>query len=382
MASDASMQMLASVIASAQTVIKENRNIAIKASAEKMENFLADNNLPIDPFFEEKEYFCFNVYPIINFMDVVNTYNKLIREQILTDEDKKLLHSKQLDNKEAYCNPFIYNFIHNVYYKKFQLLSFRNIFYPHNNNKFIFETYKAKGRLIECDNVSYIHPKYRLEEEFHKRYSIDLPENYVDKLITEWAKIDNEYESVQVQKYKKIIAGKYSKLQNKILRQISEHTLECFYDQSIPTVLTDFIGLDFIKHIFKTGFNGSECVENSSKSFFDNRADNFIFKVDKKVVVKVFPILDYELIPCLQKNRRKVHIDVAIRLAFNEYITYKILGFNELAASKLRQHKNLCLRRTQLKLLPLEKYRFTGKYFPYDMYLKEMKIQSILDARK
>lgn len=384
MASEESFNIIQQIIIDAQEVIKINRDKVIKITAEKIEQFIINNNLPVDPYFEEREFFSFNVYPIFNFLDVVNSYNKFVKESILTEEDFDLLTKGKLDVKEAYCLPYIYNFIHNIFYKKFLLVSFKNIFYPHNNNKFIFETYLHDSRLLLDQKVVCIHPKYILEEALHKRYMIDKQEfdieAEIDLLIDDWDTVDNDHKNMQVNKYLKITNADYNDLQNKVLKLINQYIIKCFYDKSMPVAITDFKSLNVIKDIFQKNFSNYEVVENSSKSFFDNRANNYIFKIAGKNMLKLFPILDYELIPCLPWNESKTHIDVCIRLAFSEYITYRILGLKEIAEIKLRLYKNFSFRRQQLadKLLPLDKCVFKGCYYPYEIYLKDMQIKSVI----
>lgn len=388
MLTDEVINHIEQLIDDAQILIKDQRKDELFHKALEIEKFINLNSLPIDSEYEEKDYYTFNIYPIMNFLDITKDYNYNFREKILNEEEKNLLANNDLSHRKGKCIPQIYNFVHVIFYEQYKLAEFKNIFYPHNNHKFVFDTYQGPGRFDKNIQLTYIHPKYQLEEMFHRLYSPEYyNENISEKInyfIDKWKSIDEEYTSNEVTEYRKINLNNFSLEQKKILEIINDKVIKCFYDTSVPIVITSSRNLNFIEENIKNLSHNYQRLTNSSKAFFDNRAENIIFKINGKTVLKVFPLLDYELIPCLPWDNNKCHIDVMIRLSLNEFITYQILGINEIARIKLKIYMNLKFLRDKLgdKITDIKECKFKGKYYPYHIYLSEQKSLSVLSSKK
>jgi hypothetical protein len=375
------------LIRDAQVIIRESRQNTIMGPAMILEKFLADYSIPVNPDYEEKDFYTYNVYPIINFIDVINMYNENVKEKI----------------DGSACKPFIYNFIHNIYLGKFELAKFFNIFYPNNNHKFSFDTYTAPARLDKQLKMVYIHPKYLIEEILHKLCLLEYVDDHEDLI----AKLDIkflEWRSMDKLPNERSVSNNFNSTQINILSIISTldaPIIRCFYDQYLPIIITDSVGLELIERTIKSTTAAYERRDNSSKSFFDNRIRNTIFRVGDKQVVKVFPLLDYEVVPLItdfanNKNAKVKHYDtktsmtenkismdchpnVAIRLAFNEYITYNIVNADDIATSKL----SLCLglmKHYNITPIEINERLVAGVYHPFDLYIKEERVKSILHS--
>jgi hypothetical protein len=396
------MEELKTLIENAQEVIKQNRFATIYKPAVVVELFLSSQGIPVNYYYEEKDFYTYNVYPINNFIDIINSFNNNIRETV---------------SDTAICKPFIYNFIHNSYLEKFELVKFFNIFYPYSNHKFTFDTFEAEARLDKTIKLKYVHPKYVFEEVLHKFCLVDQYDNWdklvelKDRIIADWQRIDGKELFVET----KPLSNSFSPTQINILSMIS--TLEapiirCFYDQRLPIIITNSLGLELIEFAIKSTTTNYERKNNSSKSFFDNRIANVIFRIGDEQIVKIFPLLDYEVVPTTiqtksaemrkQETRMRMmavsdnrsqspsaqedriidcHPNIALRLAFNEYITYNIVDAHDVAKSKLKLFASL-LSHYGIQKIDWEVQTVLGIYYPFDIYIKEMRVRSILKARE
>lgn len=405
------MNHIEQLINDAQTLIKDKRESKIQNYALFIEDFLARYEIPVNPYYDKKDFFRFESFPITNFGHLLTDFN--------SNEAPKI-------NSELRMQIFIKNFIYNIYHDNYEILTMTNIFYPHVNNLFKFKTYKAPGRLNKDIMLTYVHPKYIYEEILHK---ISVLENYkdIDKLIEqgkflleEWDRVENTKvgETLTVKElgtgfnfinmFAKGIFHKQNELQISIdynfgqnqiavLKQLFSldiKLIRCFYDPKLPILICNSADIPRIKEAIFSITPNSKVIFNDPKSFYDNRLKNVIFKIDDKPVLKLFPILNYEIIPIKKSslslisdaklrastfNIRKLVIDcninIAIRLAFNEYITYEIVGADIIAEEKLKLYKNL-IDTHGLKNYSLDNYE--GYYYPYLHYLKELRVISIL----
>ena len=386
------------IIDKAQEIIRQSRQETIYPSALVIEKFLSDSKIPVNPYYDEKDFYTYNAYPIIGFIEVINYYNETIKP--LVENSAK---SKTLNENTALCKPFIYNFIHNVYWGKFELVKFFNIFYPNHNHKFMFDTYQAEARLNKQLSMIYIHPKYLIEEILHKLCLLEYMDKFSElverknELMKKWEELDGKIpESIIID------STAFNSTQSNILSTISTINapiVKCFYDRNIPIIITNSLGIDLIERVIKSTTANYERRENSAKSFFDNRIRNTIFRIQDKQIVKVFPLLDYEVVPLIREftaarsakarysDTRNViksgelfmdcHPNIAIRLAFNEYITYNIVGAADIAETKLRLYLGL-IEKFGIKQIDLNERMVTGVYYPFEMYIKEMRVKSIL----
>jgi hypothetical protein len=388
-----SILVVEQLIEKAQVVIRESRQNTIYKYALMIEKFLADHRIPVNSEYNEKDFYTYNAYPMTSFIDVTNAYNEEIKPRIVAES-----------GEDAHCRPFIYNFIHNIYFGKFELAKFFNIFYPNSNHKFGFDTYEDEGRLDKQLRMVYVHPKYLIEEVLHKLCLLEYVSDFAnlvaakDRLMDKWLSMDKLPNPIIN------TAASFDPMQINVLSMLS--TLEapiirCFYDRNLPIVITNSLGLDLIEKTIKNITARYERKENTAKSFFDNRIRNTIFRIEDRQILKVFPLLDYEVVPLIQEftNIRSAkarysdtkhtmtagkltmdcHPNIAIRLAFNEYITYNIIGAAEVANIKLAICLGLIAKYGIGEIIPDEN-NVTGLYHPFDIYIKELRVKSIIHS--
>lgn len=394
------VSILESLISDAQEIIRDNRKMTIYDSALKVEEFLAEKKIPVNYYYDEKDFYTYNAYPIINFIDVCNAFNANVKPQIGHLSDGK-------SDNDAHCKPFIYNFIHNSYYKRFELVKFFNIFFPNSNHKFSFSVFSAPARFNKSINMMYVHPKYILEEVLHQLCLIenvnrfDELKNRFYEILSDWERIDGKPAFTD---QKLSHENRFDATQVNILSTIS--TLEvpivrCFYDRNLPIIITNSVGVGLIEHTISSITANYERKDSTSKSFFDNRLGNTIFRIGGKQIVKVFPLLDYEVVTLndsslvnlptakhrhratnFQMKEKNIIMDcdsiIALRLAYNEYITYNIIGLDEIANNKLLAFASL-YSRFGINNINI-KSKVVGIYYPFEMYIKELRVKSIKKA--
>lgn len=399
---------LKSLIEEAQVIIKESRQETIYKYVTVVEQFLAKQKIPVNYYYEEKDFYTYNAYPIINFIDICNAYNVTVKPQMIavcSESDESYCENSQ-------CKPFVYNFIHNSYFKRFELVKFFNIFFPSYNQKFSFDTFEGPARIDKSLTMTYVHPKYILEEVLHQTCLIENMDR-MDELREQIATIFADIKRIDG---KDLIPsasnqGMYNNFNStqvnllSIIATLDAPIVRCFYDRQVPILITNSVGLSLIEYAFKGITANYERKDSTSKSFFDNRIDNVIFKIDGKQIVKVFPLLDYEIVPIKetavmnirdanmrhrsnrdQMNSNKAiydcHTNLALRLAFNEYITYDIVGNTEISHIKLILFTNLYNKYGIRNIDSSYENNCIGTYYPFEMYIKELRVDSIKKAAR
>ena len=84
------------------------------------------------------------------------------------------------------------------------------------------------------------------------------------------------------------------------------------------------------------------------------------------------------------KNEKVImdcNTNIALRLAFNEFITYDIIGNADIANVKLQIFLYLYNEFGLNELIFSEK-NIIGTYYPFEMYLKELRVKSIKSSRR
>lgn len=196
--------------------------------------------------------------------------------------------------------------------------------------------------------------------------------------------------------------NQFDPLQITILSAISTldaPIIRCFYDRHLPVIVTNEVGVSLIEHVISSSTANYTRKDSSAKSFFDNRIRNTIFRIGDKQIVKVFPLLDYEVVPLAesaiinipsakrrhqttnhQMKERDVIMDcnsnIALRLVFNEYITYDIVGAGDVADIKLQIFSYL-YRHYGINRLSFTEKSVVGTYYPFEYYIKELRVKSI-----
>jgi hypothetical protein len=398
---------LNALIEEAQVIIKESRQNTVYKYMAEVEKFLAKSKIPVNYYYDEKDFYTYNAYPIINFIDLCNAYNAVVKPQIASIcSESDLIYCENVQ-----CKPFVYNFIHNSYFKRFELVKFFNLFFPNYNQKFTFETFESPARIDKSINIIYVHPKYILEEVLHQTCLIENADKMdelrdrIANILADIKRIDGK--DLIPDSSNPNIFNNFNSTQVNLLSVISSldvPIVRCFYDRQLPILITNDLGLSLIEYAFKGITANYERKDSTSKSFFDNRVDNVIFKIDGKQIVKVFPLLDYEIVPIKddsisnirsanmrhrmnkdQMNKDKsifdCHTNIALRLAFNEYITYDIVGNQDISRVKLSLFASL-YNKYGVRDMKVSESNVVGTYYPFEMYIKELRVMSIKKAAK
>jgi len=395
------MEHIENLIDDAKLVIKKSRQDKLLEISKFIESYLTKLNIPIKETFKEETYYIIIGYPYINYLDRARKLNLLILD-ISENFGIPLDSLKQ--------NYTIYNYITEVKYDQFLLLQLRNPFYPKENKIYTLDTYRSLSRfksnifkatkhmndLFDLDprmtnvnkiqdkedSVVYIHPKYYLEN-LHK---LLYDPAYEDKesVLTEinvcwkrWIEIDNSFN----RKFNIKTDQKLKNMGYAMAYKISDYILLSDYDDSAIICIADYDKKDEIVDILKQDFDISDVVINSAKSLYDPRLVNLVIKVRGNIVMKIWLLLNYELIPYTDGKLKKAHPYVSLRLVLSEYLTYDILDINMVANVKLQKYKDLLIETKKLKdenkLPALNKCKYAGIYYPNDQYLNVLRIRDI-----
>jgi hypothetical protein len=170
----------------------------------------------------------------------------------------------------------------------------------------------------------------------------------------------------------------------KYLRCIKGEIYLADYDGEIAIGIANRNSVEIVKEVLEKKYGEISLQNQRSKSLFDPRLTSVVFRSkEKKVLFKLWLIMDYELIPVIDN---KVHIDVMLRLCFNEYIASDMLNLVAMADVKLRLFKRLLEKRDKLRdgkvLADPAKCQYVGAYCPLNIGLKIMKIDKLTYLRK
>lgn len=359
-------QVIAELVKESQTIIKEDREHNIKPAFIEAEQFLAKNKIPVNSDYDEIDFYKYYAYPITNFMNTANQ-----------------LRSDVIELKSGFrLNYYIYKYIYQLQFDGYQIIVFTNIFWPHDNHKYSYLTYEAPARIDETINLQYIHPKYSLEEIYRRLYCPEffkvLPELHIkkNKLTQSWRHLtpDNAPKDDA-----EIVKSHFGKNQTEFYNLVKDVVISAHYDPTVPIFIGTKSDIEKCKQLMPKGIT---VIENSSKSFFDPRAINYLFKQDNMILGRIWQLLDQEVIPVID---RQAHISVLIKLALTEHITYEILGFDKIATDKLALFSRLLSKEKSLKAKSLytkiTECDYIGTYYPLDKYLSTLYTNEILEKK-
>ena len=365
-------EIIASLIDDSQQIIREDRRKTIEIAFKLVEEFLSESKIPVNSDYDEINFYKYAAYPIMNF----NKFAQTVKNEIVEGSTNfRLMY---------FINGYIYHLVHDGY----QVITFTNIFWPHENHKYSYKTYEAPARLNSDIKMQYIHPKYSLEEIYRRLYCPeyfgDLDTLHVKKnqLTQFWRSLDGEsapgvgqYSALQLN------FGKYQKM---FVDSVSKLFISVHYDGSVPTFIGNSTTIEQATTILKEKFTNLSVVKNSSKSFFDPRTINYMFKLDSMILGRVWQLLDQEVIPILPSDKSKAHISVAIKLALTEHITYEILGIPNLPQDKLKLFSQLLASEKELKrkgiYTKVSECKFVGTYYPLDKYLSTLRTDQVVET--
>lgn len=370
-------QYISELISDARVVIRKDLYDKLFKLSTYLEDYMVVNKIPIDPTYTEDTYYTLECYPQTNYRDFYNN----LKNKVAPEMESKFGITGLLVKFD------VENYRSGMYYGPHTLLTFYNVYYPKNNTKYSFDTYKDLSRYDPNDNtntmvkyiveftggsekrqmVDYIHPKYILEQTLRLSYS-PIDDVDIDSEINAWKGISSG-------DFDKIIYP--GKVESNIV--IPEQIKKLIQFIHIDNNLTGLISTHDTTHIVDTliqSNSGSKSYDNSAKTFYDPRLTNVIIK-DKEgnVLIKLWNILDYELIPVIKYNK-KVHINVLLRISLAEYISYNMVGSN-IAGIKLGLFMGLLEKRRKLidkKILAdITKCEFIGTNRNLDDYKKEQR---------
>jgi len=316
------METINKLVEDARELVNIDRKKNIEKIFLEIEKFLSEHDIPVNSDYTDSSYWQYNAYPIIQFRNT--SYD--IKEKLLPKFEKLFIHF------------YIDNYIYKLNYNNYPIVNFFNVFWPYQNTKYTFATYKDKARVNKHLEMTYVHPKYLLEDLYYK---LSLPNWHDDKdlkskkkqLMTQWKLLDTKLNFEQKIETPNQL---FSKMQMMLINKINKRLLTCDYDPTVPIFIGSDDDIEFCKIEAKKLFPNVEIVENSSKSFFDPRVINFVFKVDNYILAKIWRLLDHEIIPKLPFDKKIAHIMVLIRLCLTEHITYEILGINQISDEKFK----------------------------------------------
>lgn len=359
-------EIIESLIKKSQEIIKDDRKQTIEIAFKVIEKFLSATKIPVNSDYDE--FYKYSAYPIMNFME----FAKTVKEKLVDDSANfRLMY-------------FIYKYIYQVTYNDYQIVTFTNIFWPHDNHKYKYITYEAPARLNEDIMMQYIHPKYSLEEIYRRLYCPEyfgeIEELHVKKnqLTQFWKSLGGlpSADSGDIQ----LSFGKYQKM---FINAVGKLFVSAHYDERMPIFIGSSTSIEQATTTLKRQFSNLSVIKNSSKSFFDPRTINYMFKIDNMILGKVWQLMDQEVIPILPFDKSKAHISVSIKLALTEHITYEILGFEDIAKEKLKLFGKLLSSEKILKkkgtYTKVSQCKFIGSYYPLDKYLSTVRTDEIIE---
>lgn len=364
------MSIISKLVADSQLIIKDDRKKNIETVFSVLEEFLSTNDIPVNSDYDQINFYQYHAYPMMNFTKFAET----IKNELISG------------TAALFLSYFIYKYIYHIDCNGYHTVVFTNIFWPHENHKYSYKTYSAPARLNESITLKYIHPKYSLEEIYRRfycpEYFDDVDQLHVKKnqLVQMWKKLNPDNAPTTSAEPIQLNFGKY---QQQFADKVSKLFISAHYDETVPIFIGSKSSIEQAKIIVSEQFKHVQVIENSSKSFFDPRTVNYMFKIDNMILGKVWQLLDQEVIPVLPFNKSKSHIAVTIKLALTEHITYEILGFENIAQDKLKLFSKLISSEKSLKkrsmYTKLSECKFVGTYYPLDKYLSTLRTDELVE---
>lgn len=355
------MSRIDQLIAEARLIIKNDQEQHIKPIFLEAEQFLVDNKIPVKPYYEN--YWKYEAYPMFRF----NQFTNVLKDDFLPKSEKlELFH-------------YVYKHMYMLNYNNYSIVVFSNVFGTSENTEHKFRTYEEPARLNKDLMMTYIHPKYMLEEILRKMCSpsADLASLGEKKkeLIEKWASLEPD---AKLDEEVAMTEPAFVKSQYRMIKYLDKHMISASYDPSIPIYIGSSASIMEFEKYAKSEFLNLKVTKNSSKSFFDLRTNNYIFKNGGFILAKIWELTDHELIPVLPYgSKRKAHISVLLRLALTENITYEILGFDNIATEKLTIFKSILTMERNLiqskAYIEVSKCKYIGQYFPIEKYIAMMR---------
>jgi hypothetical protein len=361
------MNTITEIIEKSRDIIRVEMKNNYLALALAVEDFLIRERVPVEEDYSDNEPYKYVCYPDTNFLEIINKVKSDLIPTLTGISDKEYLFK-----------PFIFKYMMILSVDNKALLQVTNVFYPIANYKFRVQTYLNASRFADSKNkLHYIHPKYRLDHvlsQFYDPFSnAEAVEEEYYKIYTQWGELDGNKSVARRDKNNKRMGIREYEL-------IKDIAVLCNHDLIYTSCLCREDDIDAIisKIDPKRKYT---VVKNNVKSLYDIRYYNTTFSIGGKTVLKLWPVLQYQLIPVVSGNR--AHINTVIHYALIDYLHYDILGVQKVAF-----FKNLILnyyinrRAAMVKnhiLTRLDKCEYIGTYYPTELYLKQHRIDKIAE---
>lgn len=349
------------LIEESKAIIRADRGEKLEPVFVEIEKFLAENKIPVKHTYEPNNFWRYEAYPIYNFSNLA----VMIKTELAARVPGINLYN------------YVFKYIFMINFGRYSVVSFTNIFGHSQNTRYTIATYEAPARLNKEITMMYLHPKYALEEVLRKMYMPSNQENlamYLSKkkdLLAQWDTLNPDANLNQPIEPQEPV---FRKDQLRLINKIEHLVAYANYDPNIPVYIGSASDILRCEEIARSIFPNLEVIKNPSKSFFDPRAANRVFKTNNFIVVKIWELLDHELIPIIPYGKKKkAHISVLLRLALTEHITYEMLGFDDISKDKLEIFKSLLQKESQMittkTYVNLMKCNYIGRNYPIDKYI-------------
>ncbi|MAR56865.1 MAG: hypothetical protein CMM93_06755 [Rickettsiales bacterium] len=378
------------LVSQAELKIKNDLRKELLNMMLEIEAFLQKYKVPIQEFYNDTTYYTFTACPHKGFPEFAN----IIRNELVPS-----LESKYKKDVFSY-RPQVWGYIMVLKYGNHTLLKLMNIFYPTGNHIYSLPTYEGDSRFaaktrytnrasvrahkvnkpepefsIKSRKILYLHPKFMLEELIFRMYSPahfdeqNETREIIDDMINHWKKID--YTDNVLKPNKKFLSSG---------RELFNKIKDIAYEANNDFATFTCIARKKDKAEIAKRFQNYKLMFNSPKSLFDSRLSNMIVKSNNRPVLKIWFLLDYELIPLVDK---KAHIYLLLRLIVVDSIIYDIMDVKKIIEMKMglfNYYLNLLQQmKKEKRVKPIDQCEFVGTNYPNDVYLSDLRQKLIVE---
>lgn len=387
------MDVITDLVAQSKVLISANHEADFLEISLLLEKFVIRMGGVVDDRYKDNEFYTQVVFLGNEYFDYINAFKSDLGPMI---ENKLGITAQVVE--------FVANYITEIKHHNCSLLKIVKVNHTSNyaNDKLKISSVPKLSR-FGTETINAIHPKYHLEDIYRRLYSPGYAKDWEDIEIdrvnthTEW-NIDADRHGTKSSQYdgepsvaSKMFGGKqgrqndyseFIRIKQKTYNVLAEYVYASDYDRVVPIGVCRSEDIAKVMDILGQYYDKLSYTMQPSKSLYDHRISAAVIKSDAKTVLKLWLIIDYELIPVIDEGDRKsVHIDVSLRLCLNEHIAYDMLGLDDIARGKLTLLRLLLTKRqsliTKKTMADPGKCEFMGTDCPLNVGLKMMRIQRI-----
>jgi hypothetical protein len=375
------MDVITDLVAQSKILISANHEVDFLEISLLLEKFVIRMGGVVDDRYKDNEFYTQVVFLGNEYYDYIANF--------------KSDYGPMIENKlgiTAQVVEFVANYITEIKHHNCSLLKIVKV--NHTSN------YNTKDRLrissvpklsrFGTETINAIHPKYHLEDIYRRLYSPSYANDWeaieLDRVAThtEW-NIDSAIKTLGGKQKNTRSHNNYSefvRIKQKAYKILAKYVYSTDYDRVVPIGICSSENITKVIEILSQYYDKLSYTMQPSKSLYDHRINAAVIKSDTKTVIKLWLIVDYELIPVIDEGDRKsAHIDVSLRLCLNEHIAYDMLGLDDIAKGKLTLLRLLLAKRQSLLTRKImadpSKCEFVGVDCPLNVGLKMMRIQRI-----